>query len=55
MGSGGDPNWLSIMKATVNMIGPSVGEPLLPIQPLDAQTKQTLAAILRDLGYQVHQ
>jgi 4-hydroxy-tetrahydrodipicolinate synthase len=54
LGGGEDPNWLSIMKAAVNMIGPAVGDPLLPIQPLDAQTKKALAAILHDLGYQVH-
>jgi 4-hydroxy-tetrahydrodipicolinate synthase len=53
MGSGNDPNWLSVMKAAVNMIGPSVGEPRAPIQPLAPETKQTLAALLRDLGYQV--
>jgi 4-hydroxy-tetrahydrodipicolinate synthase len=51
LGSGNDPNWLGIMKAAVNMIGPSVGEPLAPIQPLDARTKQTLAEMLRALGY----
>jgi len=55
LGGGEDPNWLSIMKAAVNMIGPVVGEPLAPIQPLDAHTKMALAAILRDLGYQVHE
>jgi len=54
LGGGNDPNWLSIMKATVNMIGPSVGDPLLPIQPLDERTKETLAVLLRDLGYQLH-
>jgi 4-hydroxy-tetrahydrodipicolinate synthase len=54
IGNGNDPNWLSVMKAAVNMIGPSVGEPHAPIQPLDAQTKQRLAALLRDLGYTIH-
>jgi 4-hydroxy-tetrahydrodipicolinate synthase len=53
LGSGNDPNWLAIMKATLNMIGPPVGDPLLPIQPLDPQTKGILAGMLRDLGYQV--
>ncbi|MDB5074762.1 MAG: hypothetical protein JWO42_941 [Chloroflexi bacterium] len=55
MGGGNDPNWMSIMKAALNMIGPSVGEPLLPIQPLDAETKRTLAAMLRRIGYQVQE
>jgi len=55
LGAGEDPNWLSIMKAAVNMIGPAVGDPLPPIQPLDAHTKRVLAALLRDLGYQVHE
>ncbi len=55
LGAGEDPNWLSIMKAAVNMIGPTVGDPLPPIQPLDAHTKRMLAALLRDLGYQVHE
>jgi len=55
LGAGEDPNWLSIMKAAVNMIGPAVGDPLPPIQPLDAHTKRMLAALLRGLGYQVHE
>lgn len=55
LGGGEDPNWLSIMKAALNMIGPPVGDPLAPIQPLDAQNKRVLATILRDLGYQVHE
>jgi 4-hydroxy-tetrahydrodipicolinate synthase len=55
LGGGGDPNWLSVMKATVNLIGPPVGEPHPPIQPLDAQTKTALAAMLRKLGYQVRE
>jgi 4-hydroxy-tetrahydrodipicolinate synthase len=54
LGAGNDPNWLSIMKATLNMIGPSVGDPLLPIQPLDSETKKTIAEMVRALGYQVH-
>jgi hypothetical protein len=32
-----------------------VGEPLLPIQPLDEETKRTLTGMLRDLGYQVRE
>jgi 4-hydroxy-tetrahydrodipicolinate synthase len=55
LGAGNDPNWLSIMKATLNMIGPSVGDPLLPIQPLDSETKKTIAEMVRELGYTVHE
>jgi dihydrodipicolinate synthase/N-acetylneuraminate lyase len=55
LGTGNDPNWLSVMKAAVNMMGPSVGEPHAPVQPLAPQTKQTLAALLRDLEYQVRE
>jgi 4-hydroxy-tetrahydrodipicolinate synthase len=54
LGGGNDPNWLAIMKVTLNMIGPSVGDPLLPIQPLDPQTRVTIACMVRELGYQVH-
>lgn len=54
LGSGNDPQWLSVMKAAVNMIGPSVGEPQLPIQPLDGVTREMLTRILSDLGYVTH-
>jgi dihydrodipicolinate synthase/N-acetylneuraminate lyase len=54
LGGGNDPQWLSVMKAAVNMIGPSVGEPQLPIQPLDGFTREMLTRILRDLGYVTH-
>lgn len=53
-GSGQAPHWLSIMKAALNMIGPPVGDPLPPVQPLDQATTDRLAGILRDLGYTVH-
>jgi len=53
IGGGNDPNWLSVMKAAVNLIGPSVGVPQPPIQPLDEQTTNALAAMLRELGYQI--
>ncbi len=36
------------------MIGPPVGDPLLPIQPPDARTKETIAGMVRELGYEVH-
>jgi 4-hydroxy-tetrahydrodipicolinate synthase len=50
---GDDPNWLSVMKATLNLVGPPIGNPSLPGQPLDPATTRLLASILRDLGYQV--
>jgi 4-hydroxy-tetrahydrodipicolinate synthase len=53
LGAGNDPQWLSIMKAALNMIGPAVGDPLLPVEPLDRETRKTLAGLLRELGYQV--
>jgi 4-hydroxy-tetrahydrodipicolinate synthase len=53
-GTGQEPHWLSIMKAALNMIGPPVNDPLLPIQPLDSATRDRLAGLLRDIGYAVH-
>jgi hypothetical protein len=41
------------MKAGLNMIGPEVGDPLPPVLPLPEEFHQTLAALLRDLGYTV--
>jgi hypothetical protein len=35
------------------MIGPQVGDPQPPIQPLPESHRQTLAAMLTDLGYDV--
>ena len=32
---GDGPHWFSVMKTTLNMIGPPVGEPELPVQPLE--------------------
>lgn len=46
-------HWFSTMKAALNMIGPPVGDPQPPIRPLPPQHRQTLAALLRDLGYTV--
>jgi dihydrodipicolinate synthase/N-acetylneuraminate lyase len=46
-------HWFSTMKAALNMIGPPVGDPQLPIQPLPANHRQTLATMLVNLGYQV--
>jgi 4-hydroxy-tetrahydrodipicolinate synthase len=53
LGGGNDPQWLSVMKGGLNMIGPSVGDPQLPVQPLDGPTRETLAEILRKLGYTI--
>jgi dihydrodipicolinate synthase/N-acetylneuraminate lyase len=55
LGGGQDPNWLSVMKAAVNLIGAPVGDPHPPIRALDAPTRHTLATLLQDLGYTVHQ
>ena len=37
------------------MIGPPVGDPQPPIQPLPEAHRQTLADILVNLGYEVRQ
>ena len=44
-------HWFSVMKATLNMIGPPVGDPEAPIQPLPQEHRVVLAEILRKLGY----
>ncbi|MFN6400208.1 MAG: dihydrodipicolinate synthase family protein [Planctomycetota bacterium] len=46
-------HWFSTMKAGLNMIGPPVGDPEPPIAPLPASLRETLAQLLRDLGYKV--
>jgi 4-hydroxy-tetrahydrodipicolinate synthase len=46
-------HWFSTMKATLNMIGPPVGDPEPPVQPLPAEYRKTLAAMLQNLGYAV--
>jgi len=46
-------NWFSVMKAALNMIGPEVGDPAPPILPLPHEFRETLARILRGLGYVV--
>ena len=52
--SGGDgAHWFSVMKAGLNMIGPEVGDPSPPVLPLPAEFHETLATLLRDLGYNV--
>ena len=52
--SGGDgAHWFSVMKAGLNMIGPEVGDPSPPVLPLPAEFHETLARLLRALGYTV--
>jgi 4-hydroxy-tetrahydrodipicolinate synthase len=46
-------HWFSVMKATLNLIGPPVGDPLPPVLPLPAKYQRRLARILRQLGYKV--
>ncbi len=46
-------HWFSVMKAAPNMIGPAVGDPELPVQPLEPEDRLALARILRQLGYEV--
>ncbi len=48
-------HWFSTMKAALNMIGPPVGNPDPPIQPLSETLRPTLAKLLRDLGYTVRE
>jgi 4-hydroxy-tetrahydrodipicolinate synthase len=52
--SGGDgAHWFSVMKAGLNMIGPEVGDPAPPVLPLQEEFKETLATLLRGLGYSI--
>ena len=52
--SGGDgAHWFSVLKAGLNMIGPEVGDPSPPVLPLPAEFHETLATLLRALGYTV--
>ncbi len=52
--SGGEgANWFSVMKATLNLIGPPVGDPEPPILPLGDADRRVLTGLLRDLGYNV--
>jgi 4-hydroxy-tetrahydrodipicolinate synthase len=47
-------HWFSVMKATLNLIGPPVGDPLPPVLPLPRQYRRPLVKILRTLGYAVN-
>lgn len=52
--NGGDGAlWFSVMKAGLNMIGPEVGDPSPPVLPLPIEVHETLATLLRGLGYTV--
>jgi 4-hydroxy-tetrahydrodipicolinate synthase len=48
-------HWFSTMKAALNMIGPPVGDPELPIKPLPEEHCKTLALLLQDLGYTLNE
>jgi 4-hydroxy-tetrahydrodipicolinate synthase len=47
-------HWFSVMKATLNLVGPPVGDPLPPVTPLSEAQRELLKVILRDLGYSTH-
>ncbi len=51
---GQGPHWFSVMKTTLNLIGPPVGDPQLPLQPLQRDRLDELIRILKGLGYEVH-
>ncbi|MCU1490275.1 MAG: hypothetical protein JWM85_1680 [Acidimicrobiaceae bacterium] len=55
LGRGDGPHWLSVSKGTLNLIGPSVGSPLPPLQAIEREHEERLAEILRSLGYEVHE
>jgi len=50
---GEGPHWFSVMKTTLNMIGPPVGEPEFPLQTLELKYRSELRQLLLELGYQV--
>lgn len=47
------PHWLSVAKATLNQIGPYVGDPILPLQRLNDVDQERLSEVLTNLGYSV--
>lgn len=50
--TGDDPHWFAVMKTTLNMlIGPEIGAPALPVQPLPAGDHARLAELLSAVGY----
>lgn len=46
-------HWAAIMKTGLSLIGPDVGAPVPPSSPLAPDAVVTLAALLRDLGYEI--
>jgi dihydrodipicolinate synthase/N-acetylneuraminate lyase len=52
---GSGPHWFSVMKTTLNLVGPPVGDPQLPVQPMGSQYLEELVAILKGLGYELRQ
>ena len=50
---GQGPHWFSVMKTTLNLIGPPVGNPQLPVQPMHTDKLDELISILSGLRYQV--
>lgn len=51
---GAGAHWFSAMKATLNMIGPPVGDPQPPLAPLEATHYGKLIEMLTELGYATH-
>jgi len=47
------PHWLSVAKAALNLIGPYVGDPVPPLQPIEEHDLALLSTVLTDLGYSV--
>jgi hypothetical protein len=47
------PHWFSVMKTTLNLVGPPVGDPQLPVQPLEMSALEELKEIPSRLGYKV--
>jgi len=46
-------HWFSVMKATLNLVGPPVGNPAPPVLPLPEPYHEPLREILVSLGYEV--
>lgn len=53
LGRGAGPQWLSVAKAALNLIGPPVGSPIPPLEPLGEKDRAQLAGILGGLGYKL--
>ncbi len=51
LNQGEGSHWFSVMKATLNLIGPPVGDPVPPVLPLSGSARKELGKILSDLGY----